>query len=103
VKVASGTTTQLSGMLARRNETQAYVVHAARGQSLRVTITGFRGTDVALHVLDAQGRVLPSTGAGGPRVWAGTVPASGDYRIDLVRAAPDTDPALLVVVSVTVR
>jgi len=103
VTFPTGSTSRLSGTLSRRNEVDSYLVKAAKGQSLRVAITGFRGSDAVLKVFDAANRQLSTPGPGGPRVWSGTVPATGDYRIDVVRSAPDTDPALLFVMTVTVR
>jgi hypothetical protein len=103
VTFPNGITSQLSGMLSRRNEAESYLVKAQQGQSLRVSITGFRGSDAALRVFDAGNRPIPSSGPGGPRVWNGPIPATGDYRIEVVRSAPDSDPALLFVLSVTLR
>ena len=103
VSFPNGLTSQLSGMLERRDETQTYLVKAQQGQSLRVSITGFRGTDATLKVSDAKGAPLPGVTAPAARIWTGTVSENGDYRIEVVRSAPDTEPALLFVISVTLR
>ena len=39
----------------------------------------------------------------GVRVWDGIVPATGDYRIDVIRRAPYCDPVLVYVLALTLR
>ena len=103
VSFPNGATAQLSGLLARRDEVQSYLVRAEKGQSLRVSITGFRGQDAVLRVMDERSRPVDGPARAGDRMWVGQVPGAGDYRIDVVRTAPDAAPELLYVLSVTLR
>jgi hypothetical protein len=52
VSFPNGATAQLSGLLARRDEAQTYLRHGQKGQSLQVSITGFRGHDAVVRVTD---------------------------------------------------
>jgi hypothetical protein len=103
VSFPNGITSQLSGILARRDEVRSYLVRGQQGQALQVTITGFRGRDAVLRVLDAQKHVVVASTRSNDRLWSGALPATADYRIDVVRTAADTDPSLLYVLSVTLR
>jgi hypothetical protein len=93
---------QYSGVLTRRDEAQSYLVRARVNQTLEATIDRFRGRDARLRVLDEK-TGLPVAGREGPRLWVGRVTATGDYRIDVVRAAPDGEPPLIYVLAVTLR
>jgi hypothetical protein len=102
VTFPNGVTAQLSGLLVRRDEVQTYLLRAQQGQSLQVSITGFRGRDAVVRVFDDQKRPVDGR-ARGDRSWAAQLPATADYRIDVVRTAPDADPSLIYVLSVTLR
>jgi hypothetical protein len=98
------TTAKFSGLLTRPNEVQSYLVDARRGQQLQVGIDGFRGREIVLRVLDGKsGAAVASRTREGARTWTGTVPADGQYRIDVVRTAPDGGPELLYALAVTLR
>lgn len=94
--------TKFSGLLVRRDDARSYVVTARRGQVLQAEISGFRGRDAVLRVFDARtGRPADPPVREGARMWKAPVPASGDYRIDVVRTAPDGGSGLLYLLVVT--
>jgi hypothetical protein len=70
---------------------------------LEVRVDGFAGRAVVAHVLDPAGAALGARARDGTRVWAGRVPAEGDYRIDVIRTTRDGDPALVYRLTVTLR
>ena len=75
--------TEVAG-IASRGDVQSYVVWAAANQLLQIRIDGVRGRDVVARVLDAKsGAPLDARARDGVRAWAGRVPATGDYRIDI--------------------
>jgi hypothetical protein len=72
-----------------------------QGTQLEAKLEGFKGTAATVHLLNAGG--TPVTGdANRPRVWNGTIPASGDYYLE-VRRAVFCDPSVTYVLTVTVR
>jgi hypothetical protein len=94
--------TAYAGSLAA-GEHESYIVRAKRNEFLEVRIDGFAGRAIVAHVLDAAGSALDARAREGTRVWAGRVPAEGDYRIDVVRTTRGGDPALVYRLTVTVR
>ena len=94
--------TAYAGSLAA-GEHESYLVRAKRNEFLEVRIDGFAGRAIVAHVRDAGGSALDTRARDGTRVWAGRVPAEGDYRIDVVRTTQDGDPALLYKLTVTLR
>jgi len=94
--------TRLSGTLVR-DDVQSYVVWAKKGQRLQAEITGFRGRDAIVRVLDQRGAPLDAKAQDEARTWARPIPVSADHRIDIVRRAPYCDPALTYDLIVTLR
>jgi hypothetical protein len=94
--------TAYAGSLAA-GEHESYMVRARRNELLEIRIDGFAGRAIVAHVLDAAGAALDTRARDGTRVWAGQVPADGDYRIDVVRTTRDGDPALVYRLTVTLR
>lgn len=94
--------TQLSGALAR-GDRDSYVVFVKQGQLLEVRIEGVRGREIIARVLDAEGTAVDARAREGGRTWAGRVPASGDYRIDVLRAAKSDVAELTYALVVGVR
>src|SRR5262245_19632600 len=94
--------TAYAGSLAL-GEHESYLVRAKRNQFLEVRIDGFAGRANVAHGLDAAGAAVDARARDGTRVWAGRVPAEGDYRIDVVRTTRDGDPALVYRLTVTLR
>jgi hypothetical protein len=92
---------QFSGALVR-DEREAYVLSARKGQRLRARIDGFRGHDAELRLVAVPGG-QPVDARDGVRVWDGIIPATGDYRLDVIRRAPYCDPVLVYALSVTLR
>jgi len=84
-------------------EHETYVVRARRNELLEVRIDGFAGRAIVAHVFDPAGAALDARARDGTRVWAGRVPADGDYRIDVVRTTRDGEPALVYKLTVTRR
>jgi hypothetical protein len=102
VSFPNGATSQLSGLLARQDEAQTYLLHGQKGQSLQVSITGFGGHDAVVRVYDDRKNPVDGR-ARSERMWVGQLPATADYRIDVTRTAPDANPSLIYVLSVTLR
>jgi hypothetical protein len=94
--------TAYAGSLAA-GEHESYLVRAKRNELLEVRIDGFAGRAIVAHVLDEASAALDMRAREGTRVWAGRVPADGDYRIDVVRTTRDGDPALVYRLTVTLR
>jgi hypothetical protein len=94
--------TAYAGSLAAA-EHESYMVRARRNELLEIRIDGFAGRAIVAHVLDPAGAALDARAREGTRVWAGRVPAEGDYRIDVVRTTRDGDPALVYRLTVTLR
>jgi len=84
-------------------EHESYIVRAKRNEFLEVRVDGFAGRAIVAHVRDAAGSALDARARDGTRVWAGRVPAEGDYRIDVVRTTRDGDRALVYRLTVTLR
>jgi hypothetical protein len=92
-----------SGVLGR-DDVDVYVIAARTGQSLYVSIDGFRGRNAALRVLGQKdGQPLEPSSQTGARVWTGQIPATGEYRVEVVRRAPFCDPPLLYAIVMTLR
>ena len=94
--------TAYAGSLAA-GEHESYIVRAKRNEFLEVRIDGFVGRAIVAHVLDPAGAAVDVRARDGTRVWAGRVPAEGDYRIDIVRTTRDGDPALVYRLTITLR
>lgn len=94
--------TAYAGSLAA-GEHESYTVRAKRNEFLEIRIDGFAGRAIVAHLLDEAGAALDARARDGTRVWAGRVPADGNYRIDVVRATRDGDPALVYRLTVTLR
>jgi hypothetical protein len=67
------------------DDRDVYRVALTMGTQVRLVLEGFRGLDAALRVTDAANHSL--TGDNARRAWNGTVPASGDYRVEVFRRA----------------
>ena len=60
--------------------------------------------DIVAHVMEADTATpLDDRARDGVRVWTGRVPASGTFRIDIVREARGGDPVLTYALSVSLR
>ena len=79
-----------------------YTVALTRGSVLQARLERFRGLDAVLRVTDSQGQPVDPK-ADGKRVWAASIPASGTYRVDIVRKAPFCDPPLTYLLTLTAR
>jgi len=94
--------TAYAGSLAA-GEHEAYIVRAKRNEFLEVRIDGFTGRAIVARVLDAAGSALDTRAREGTRLWAGRVPAEGDYRIDVMRTSRAGEPAIVYRLTVTLR
>ncbi len=83
--------TQLLGAL-DRDDIDTFLVTATQGRVFGATITGFRGQDLGMRVLDSQGAEVETRLHVGPRTWSGTAPATAEYRIEIARLAPYCSP-----------
>ena len=78
-----------------------YRVSLTTGTQVRLVLQGFRGLDAALRMTDAANH--PLTGADARRAWNGTVPASGDYRVEVFRRAAYCGAPVNYVLTIAVR
>jgi hypothetical protein len=83
------------------DDIDTYRVSLTTGTQVRLVLQGFRGLDAALRVTDAANRSL--TGADARRAWNGTVPASGDYGVEVFRRAAYCGAPLNYVLTIAVR
>jgi hypothetical protein len=97
----SGRPAQFLGRL-ERDDHDTYIVDGKAGQRLDVEITGFRGRDAGIRVLDQKSSAPIDTKLHvGPRSWAGVLPSTGAYRVEVLRLAPYCDPALQYQITLT--
>lgn len=79
-----------------------FTVSLTQGSLLQARLERFKGLDAVLRVLDGQGHsIFPRED--GKRIWAAPVPASGQYRVEVVRKAPFCDPPLTYLLTLTAR
>jgi hypothetical protein len=83
------------------DDSDTYSVSLTTGTQVRLVLQGFHGLDAALRVTDAANH--PLTGADARRAWNGTVPASGDYRVEVFRRAAYCGAPVNYVLTIAVR
>ena len=75
-----------------------YLVQARAGDLLNAQLERVRAEDASIRVVQqAAKRVLAAagpTGSDARRLWAGRVPESGEYRVEVVRLGAYCDPAV---------
>lgn len=96
-----GTVRQAAGNLAG-DAVDRYTVSMTQGSLLQAKLERFRGLGAVLRVTDVKAQAVDAK-ADGRRTWAGVMPASGDYRVDVVRKAPFCDPPLTYLLTLTTR
>ena len=73
-----------------------YLVNARQGELLNAQLERVRIEQATLRIVQQSGdRVLPPTGRGASdaqRMWAGPVPETGEYRVEVVRRGAYCDP-----------
>jgi hypothetical protein len=73
-----------------------YVVQARKGDLLNAQLQRVRADRASVRVIQQEGnRALPTKGpaaADGRRLWAGPVPDTGEYRVEVVRQGAFCDP-----------
>ena len=78
------------------NNVDVYVVQARKGDLLNAQLQRVRTDRASVRVVQQAGnRVIPSKGpatADTRRLWAGPVPETGEYRIEVARQAAFCDP-----------
>ena len=79
-----------------------FTVSMTQGSVLQARLERFKGLDAVLRVTDSRGQAVDPK-EDGTRVWAASVPASGNYRVDVVRKAPFCDPPLTYLLTLTAR
>lgn len=93
---------QFSGRLGG-SAVDTYLVNARKGARLEARIEKFPGRSAFVRVLDPANRPLERRGAEAPRVWAGTLAADGQHRVQVVRLAPYCDPPFTYFLTITLR
>jgi hypothetical protein len=96
-----GMVRQVAGNLAG-DAFDRYTVSMTMGAVLHARLERFKGLDAVLRVTDTRGQAIDPK-ADGKRTWASPVPASGHYRVEVVRKAPFCDPPLTYLLTLTVR
>ena len=97
----AGMVRQVAGNLAG-DAFDRYVVSLTKGGFLQAKLERFKGLDAVLRVTDAKG--LPvDLKADGRRTWAGVAPASGEYRVEVVRKLPFCDPPITYLLTLAVK
>jgi hypothetical protein len=85
-------------------EHERYVVRASRNELLEVRVDRVRGRGIIARVFDAATRTpVDARGQEGTRAWTGRLPATGDYLIDVGRAAPAGEAVLTYWLTVSLR
>jgi hypothetical protein len=79
-----------------------YTVTITRGSVLQARLERFKGLDAVLRVTNSTGQSVDAK-ADGKRIWASSIPASGSYRVDVVRKAPFCDPPLTYLLTLSVK
>ena len=73
-----------------------YLVQARAGDLLNAQLERVRAEDASVRVVQQAGnRVLAAAGPVGSdarRLWAGRVPETGEYRVEVVRRGAYCDP-----------
>lgn len=73
-----------------RGEREVFLLSAKKNQTLDARITGVSGRDVVLYIANAKTRAaIDAKGQSGVRTWVGRIPQDGEYRIEIVRLAPN--------------
>jgi ELWxxDGT repeat protein len=83
---AGSTTVTVTGTVAQQNKVR-YVLNAAQGQTLTVKLTA-PVNEVVLAVSASNAAALKTVDAA--QTWSGTIPATGDYFIDVISAQTTT-------------
>jgi len=79
-----------------------YSIAATKGGLLQAKLERFKGLDAVLRVTDGKGQPVDA-GADGRRTWASVIPASGTYRVEVVRKLPFCDPPITYLLTLTIR
>jgi len=96
-----GMVRQVAGNLAG-DAFDRYTISATRGGLLQAKLERFKGLDAVLRVTDSKGQPADAK-ADGKRTWAGVIPASGAYRVEVVRKLPFCDPPITYLLTLTVK
>ena len=75
-----------------------YVINATQGQIMTVTLTA-PANSVAVAVYSPAGAIIKPGDS--TYTWSGTIPQTGDYRIDIASASSSSDVVYTLVVSLT--
>ena len=98
-----GLPSQVSGALAPGGR-ESYIFWAAKDQWVEVRVDRVPGRAIIARILGEKRRgALDARARAGARRWAGRMPASGEYRIEVERVVPTGTPALPYDLVVTLR
>lgn len=92
------TSTTLNGTLDSLG-TVRYAVNANQGQVMSVTLTSTPASEVAMSIYSPSGAILKALDAN--LTWSGTLPANGDYRIEIINILGSLNKSYTLVVSIT--
>ncbi len=84
------------------DEVDVYDVMLTKNITLQGTLERFPGNKAVIRVKDAKGKPV-NAAADGRRSWTGTIPESGNYRVEVVRKAPYCEPLLTYLLTLTAR
>jgi LysM repeat protein len=100
ISFAEGTTSStINGTIAAQGASVRYVVAGNQGQLMNVTLTPTPANEVAWAVYDPSGVVIRPLDAN--TAWSGTLPATGDYRIEIISILGTSSKTYSLVVSIT--
>jgi hypothetical protein len=86
----------------QRDDVDSYLLAGRKGQLLQVRIEGFEGGDATVRVTEA-GSPPGTSMREAVRTWSDYLPATSDYRIEVIRLAPFCDPSFKYKVFITLR
>jgi len=95
--------TRFSGALLRY-DIASYIVPVVKGETLQASLYGGGDRDTTLRIIDMKNGVpLDDRAKQGTRVWTGQVPATGDYRVDVVGLTAENGPAAKYMLAINLR
>lgn len=100
ISFAQGTTSStINGSIAAQGATVRYVVAGGQGQLMTVTLTSTPANEIAWAVYNPSSVAIRPLDAN--TSWSGTLPANGDYRIDIISILGNASKTYTLVVSIT--
>jgi hypothetical protein len=86
------------------NGTDTYTIAALQGDLLQARIERFPGRSLLMRVIELKtGNVVAGASTEYARTWAGRVPNTGDYRLEIVRRGAFCDPSVTYLLTLALR